>query len=403
MTGARDIFTRRGINPEVRDARPYVRFERGDYSAAIAADPTVRATYLQWLTGNSDGGGYVMLKTPVPGAPPVNTQFRPDNPVRKRERDGSITEAKYLLQRAPRAMYAHTHPLKSGNTARHVANKHGGKNVVTEHQHESPRKDPDQSPEKRLDMHPLSAALLPSARRVFFALEGVLKADALLSAGECVFDVPSVTLWQAPELEAFARTLTVPVYVVPDADWADNPQVALQAFECRERLRGHGVDAHVAAPPGPDKGVDDFLGGGGRVEDMAVLEREMSPGFHAWARSLDVRADRAKTDVAVMAWLALHADDSGTALKSAQIIAQYVGRAHQVVHRSVARLLDAGVVTWDGDLVFHFDRFIRVERRRKPFNLGPGWAQLPRLVLRDDLRAVQRKVSIEGRYVHSTP
>ncbi|MDP9331105.1 MAG: DUF3854 domain-containing protein [Actinomycetota bacterium] len=430
MKEARDIFTKRGISVRVREARPYVRFERAQYDDVLAADRDLPETYLKWLGGMSHGGGWAMLKTPISGEPPIRTQFRPDNPVPKRERDGSITEAKYLFRRGPRERYSHLHPLKrhqwddprTGGTRmerhelwrertdKHVKKKHPGIDaddgwMMPLHEHESPRKDPDVSLEKRLDMHPLSAELLPSAERVFFVIEGVLKADALLSAGECAFDVPSVSMWRAPELERFAqaRLQGRPVYVVPDGDWRRNEQVALQAFDCREALRGWGVRAQVAAPPLEDgheekdckrrdctKGVDDFLGLGHEVEELIVTEREMSPGFNGWASDQyggDNRSDRVETDVAVMEWLALHANQDGVTLKVAQTIAAHVGRSDKVVATCVDRLAGEGHLIVEGKFAWSEARFIRVRRRRKPLNLGPGWREAERLIVAPELRA----------------
>ena len=130
------------------------------------------------------------------------------------------------------------------------------------------------SVEDRIDLHPRSAALLADADRVFFALEGALKNDAILSAGEAVFSVPSVTLWKPEELQRFAKDFLAgkTVFVVPDADWIGNPMVDWQALLVRTYLREALGDAlvHIAAPPVEffhdtgEKGVDDWLGTYGR-------------------------------------------------------------------------------------------------------------------------------------------
>jgi hypothetical protein len=116
----------------------------------------------------------------------------------------------------------------------------------------------------RLDMHPLAVPLLEEARDVYFVIEGCLKADAVLSTvldtGEpsTVFSVPSVTLWQAEELEDFARERLQGkrVVIVPDSDWVENDAVRTQAFRLQEVLRGWGTDACVAAPTPEPKPCD---------------------------------------------------------------------------------------------------------------------------------------------------
>lgn len=163
------------------------------------------------------------------------------------------------------------------------------------------------STEKRLDMHPRTRKQLGRGKpsRWFFSIEGTPKNDALVSAREAAFNVPSVTMWRAPELGDFAREyLTGLVYVVPDSDWASNPGVALQAFECREFLRGIvGQDfVHVvAAPPkcgdvcdhtgqerkNHKRGADDFLGEGFTPDDLIVLDRHLSYSFSEWAKDLE--------------------------------------------------------------------------------------------------------------------
>jgi hypothetical protein len=175
----------------------------------------------------------------------------------------------------------------------------------------------------RLDIHPWALGRLEGAELVFFALEGTLKADSILSriiasdAEASVFDTISVTTWPPGELRRVARAHLRGklVVVVPDADWVANRNVIWQALMCREFLRACGVAACVAAPPVPAKmledanaflhrkkyechckghgrrgvvgadglcglcggyfkGVDDFLAHGGGLEDLVVVERE---------------------------------------------------------------------------------------------------------------------------------
>jgi hypothetical protein len=123
---------------------------------------------------------------------------------------------------------------------------------------------------RRLDVNPAAYGRLYTAERIFIALEGVFKTDALTQAGEVAIGVPSVTSWVAPELDDFLGRLRrsnpdVRLYVVPDSDWLDpDKDVGRHAFSVRTFLRSRGFSAEVAAPPpaenGAKVGVDDFLG-----------------------------------------------------------------------------------------------------------------------------------------------
>lgn len=70
-------------------------------------------------------------------------------------------------------------------------------------------------------------------------LEGTLKNDAVLSRGEAVFSVPSVTLWDYRELQAFTRTFLEgkTIFIVPDADWFENSPVDRHARLVRSLIR----------------------------------------------------------------------------------------------------------------------------------------------------------------------
>ena len=236
------------------------------------------------------------------------------------------------------------------------------------------------STEKRLDMHPRTRRKVESSRRPsrwFFSIEGTPKNDAIVSAGETAFNVPSVTMWRAPELADFAREyLTSLVYVVPDSDWASNPLVALQAFECRDFLRGIlGRDfVHVAAAPpacgetcrhtGQERkdhkrGVDDFLGEGSTPDDLIVLDRHPSFSFSEWAKDLEFMATRkagraheaAVNRIQVMEWLCLHATRDGRVKRSVSAIAACVRGSDgepvtdDTVYRGIERLVADGALS----------------------------------------------------------
>lgn len=185
--------------------------------------------------------------------------------------------AKYLFPPAPKieVPWYHDHDEayagRPEKRADHVERWHGGVDVVGRHAHTRKRKDASVNYAKRIDVHPFVLPMFEKAERVFFCIEGCIKADAVLSAGEAVFSVPSVTLWEAPEdeLQEFAAVYLhgKTVIIVPDSDWHENGAVLTQAMLVRSALRRMSVRAIVAAPPNLDspdpkkrkQGVDDFL------------------------------------------------------------------------------------------------------------------------------------------------
>ena len=138
---------------------------------------------------------------------------------------------------------------------------------------------------KRLDHNPISAADFSLPGPVFFGIEGTPKNDAMVEwlrnqgRPAKVVNVPSVSTWKAPELALFAlrRMRGNPVVIVPDADWIENDEVIYHAENCALYLRRRcGVNAVIAAPPqrAGHKGVDDFLGDGGSLDELDVIRRD---------------------------------------------------------------------------------------------------------------------------------
>lgn len=228
---------------------------------------------------------------------------------------------------------------------------------------------------RRLSIHPMSRERLQEAHRVFFALEGCLKEAALVSAGEATFSCPSVSLWNAPELENFARRYLggKRVFVVCDSDWdrADDDSVVLQALLARDRLRSFGIDAHAAAPPPggevcvhKDKkhGVDDHLGpcpGEGTVDDLLIIGREAAHGLTEWLANHPARgdtrnrADGRERDGFVLQWLSTHAGSDGVTTVSDATIAKALqpqlgspttDAARRAVERGIRSLIKRGAI-----------------------------------------------------------
>jgi hypothetical protein len=280
---------------------------------------------------------------------------------------------------------------------------------------------------QRLDMHPdTTREVLTAARRVFFVIEGVLKNDALVTAGEAVFNVPSVWQWDAPELEGFARSFLVGkhVYIVPDSDWAENPEVSLAAFAARAalgRVLGHrNVDVAAPTPEpafcplheemvGAKRGVDDYLADRESPDDLVVLGRSQSRQMREWCRryeetprgGLNERGRR--TAAQVLQALAMLADQNGKVSRREQSIARFLGwsgkRAYERVRRAVDSLTwefderDPDPGTWDVGLLDSPLEAIWPGER----NWKGEWDRAPIIVLRKDLRTREHQRRVGDR------
>lgn len=153
----------------------------------------------------------------------------------------------------------------------------------------------------RLDIHPDPQNvknLTQGNGRVYWAMEGVIKADAVHTAlrredpKASVISNPSVTLWMNPETEWVTKKYLQgrEVILLPDADGVKNAQVMRQAKGLQAALINAGAGRVVlAAPPLKDgkiehiklrsghpeerKGVDDHLGAGrGTLGQLSLLE-----------------------------------------------------------------------------------------------------------------------------------
>jgi hypothetical protein len=368
------------------------------------------------------------------------------------------SDGKYMMWPAPRKLERvklnHLRYRTVDSLVEHLLEEHDRDaelpQAEEDHFHEREVKDRDvEPPEKRLDMHPrslnrmLHRHLREQQDRVFFVIEGAVKADALMDAGEVSFDVPSVTLWDSPDLEPFAREYLrgVPTYITPDSDWASNPQVATQAFAAKLALERYGAIAYVAAPTPSrssklcahgrprrsckehrKRGVDDFLGDGRRVDDMTVLARTPSAEFETWSwRRLNVDPGdlrERKADSLILRWMTLHAaDDGAVALSARQVMRYTVGAEVKTVksrrrretiqvesagrvNRAVRRLLEGGELETLDEL--RFGARFWFDNRGAAHPSGDDWDRipddgknrLPVFTIRKDLRADSEPVRL---------
>jgi hypothetical protein len=427
------------ISPEVAGGRGYFRYTPDDDAAVKEAYASLnryqRATTTRWAHQEP---GIIFWHHAAPGCAHVYAQMRPENPIRTGPpvwhyhptvppaKDAVIVyppEAGPKLAGRPlnkRRIYS------AKSMATHITRRHDGVNREDVHSyipmakyvfppgptkkltwtdeqgHLRSRavKDTSVSLAKRLDVHPMALPLIESADRVFYVIEGAIKADAILSQGEAVFSVPSVTLWDPPELAAFAKRYLrqKTVVIVPDMDWHENALVYTQAMLARSFLLALGVErVCIAAPPkeAGQKGVDDFLLAGGDLDDLAVIGRLPQPRQVYWQAVSFRRGDQALRDARVLERLALHAGADGTFAGSLTKLARTLEMNPRAARRAVASLIDSGVIALSaGSLEIHSGFW-----RGRYFNTGEDWIDRPMIVIPPELRAVDVEPEPLGRWI----
>jgi len=458
-----DFFHSRGIPDEIWQARPYLYWRTDDFDHAKAhfadLNPYQRA-FATKIMGQSDGWLIVRHAPPIwPAVPPIYPELRPLEPVRTRgpithwhgdgpapadlawherftgnpqphidrgkkkqggpdDHRGTNTEdrhshqprAKYVFVPSPKMDGAYIHEHGTRTRPAHL-DRHVREDIdpTGRHVHEGRRVKDPMAPDmaRRLDLHPLALRPLREAPVVFFVIEGCIKADAVLANGGAVFSVPSVSLWDCAELPDFAATYLWDkvVVIVPDADWIDNPAVINQGRMAQIRLRRLGVpETHVAAPPRehqgrPTKGVDDFLGAGGCLEDLLVIGNEVPPGLHAYFDRLSFRSDRIRRDEDVALALAMYTDAAGEFVAPLHTLARVIGRNKMSVTRAIRDLEGLGAITVDGDLDIRRN-WIPAGDRGGWFSHEWDWRKRPTITLIPELRSIQRDEQRLGDVLH---
>lgn len=336
-----------------------------------------------------------------------------DHPERARpdEHRGVNTEelhehqalAKYVFPSGARmtGAYVHTHEdgwkrtaaaVRPAKREAHIDRQHEGHDVAGVHTHEVRVPDPDApAMAKRLDVHPMAVQKIIDEPVVFFVIEGCIKADAVLAAGAAVFSVPSVSLWACDELKRFAIDYLRDkvVVIVPDADWTSNDAVINQARMCQAALYRLDVpEIHVAAPPPTlgdraTKGVDDFIGAGGHLEDLLVIDSEPPEAIHDYVLQMGVRRDRARRDEAVIWALSTYTGPNGKFAAPLRTLARLMGMGEMSVSRSIRDLEDVGALTVDGDVTLD-------NIARDYFSRQRDWKARPTIILAPELRSADR-------------
>jgi hypothetical protein len=427
----KDFLHDHAISEEVGMARPYTRFEQGDVNAVVdhyagfgvdARDQRKLERLAETVAGQS--GGLVIAREGY--RKPVPPQLRPDNPVytsnlRMKSYHPTREDARPIFLRDshgkqllnPDGSPKRVRPLTGEARERHIAKYHPEGNV--EHLHNDRRAAkyvlPPGAHGRRLDV-PRPFRRFMRAQRVFFVIEGSLKTDAILSQGEAAFGVPSVTLWDAPELDRFARLFLrdKDVVIVPDADWIDNPLVIAQAMLCRAYLRDPRFCIRrvcVAAPPLLNgavesvggikrKGVDDHLVLGGSLDDMTVIEREAPDELRAWQvlQFSGHRRDRLARNVEALTKLPLYANGRGELHKSLQSFSRILSVRRASVPQMIADLAEAEVLDVDAGA---FEASFQWKDR-----YDFDWDERPRIRFKPEFRASEVPVRL-GDWSNTNP
>ena len=278
--------------------------------------------------------------------------------------------------------------------AAHVAKRgkagHDGVDVEGSHWHTVREKAGDDYLAARIDVHPLGVQRILDAPVVFFVIEGCIKADAVLKDGGAVFSVPSVTLWDCPELQRFAAEYLFDktVVIVPDADWRDKPKVINQAMLCQNALvRAAVPNVLVAAPPATyndhdTKGVDDFIGHDGHLEDLLVIDSKPATGVWEWIASKRLRIDRALRDYEVVLAVSTVTRSKGELVASLQSVAKVLGITDRhTVPRAIKSLEQLGALTHSG----------RLDIKRDWFSRHYEWEEKPTITLIEELRSTESR------------
>jgi hypothetical protein len=403
------FLAKHAISEEIGGRGRYVHFEQGDTDLVTSYFESFGDTKLERFGRTVAGQEEGLIINRVGYGMNIPPQLRPDHPVFRLQAprlsfhpDDLSVKGRYYTTSKGKRVWVPALPV--GPRERHIAKKHPDGNVQGVHLHHPSAKYaiPPGAHGKRLDV-PLPDRIV-RADRVFFVIEGSVKTDAILSTGEAAFGVPSVTLWDAPELNAFIAAMHLrdrQVVIVPDADWANNPDVITQAMLLRTYLRDRHVEAVVAAPPLEDgqvtlKGVDDFLADGRSLEELSVLEREPAANLGAWGALYLNRWDgyrqtsQTSNGMTALAKLSLHADRNGQLYKNLAAVARILGRGRNRVRSTLEDLERAEMIEVEGGLEAGF----QYEDKQTGSRHNYDWDDRPLITIAGRYRAVERFIPL---------
>lgn len=139
-----------------------------------------------------------------------------------------------------------------------------------------------------LDVHPDNYPRLLEGNEPFIVTEGIKKADSAATAGRLTLGLGGTWMWGKKRVRGGAKYGkpellwdwdVIPlegraVYICFDADYREKQGVALAMLRLAERLTERGARVYIMNLPGPEKGLDDYLVGGGSLDE---LERDARP------------------------------------------------------------------------------------------------------------------------------
>lgn len=265
----------------------------------------------------------------------------------------------------------------------------------------------------RIDMNPDPQNIknLNGKGRIYFAMEGSIKNDAILHSLKkedptaTVVNVPSVTLWQqkaglpgeaAGEIAWFTKKYGKgrEIILIPDADGVTNPNVMMQAKAMSTALRSNGAGSViVAAPPvkygtkkvidhfnlpsGVDegrKGIDDHLGAGrgelgqlqySKINNRLIPKYDLSEYTKAaGGDGPKINRSAVKNTEAALAAISGIAGPAGITKLPKKMLAQTSGLPLTSAKEARDRLVDLGIITVEH--VFDEQALSRGRRIRNP-------------------------------------
>jgi hypothetical protein len=162
-----------------------------------------------------------------------------------------------------------------------------------------------------LDVHPRMRHLIDDTSVEITFVEGIKKADALVSRGIPAVAITGVWNWLS-DGEPIPDMLEIPVdgrrvNICFDSDMLHNPNVQDAARRLAEHLASRGAEVWVTylpdKPDGSKMGADDFLVAGGTVSELRMLMRRYDPADFTLVRlSRDERLQLALEDLARRFW-----------------------------------------------------------------------------------------------------
>jgi hypothetical protein len=162
-----------------------------------------------------------------------------------------------------------------------------------------------------LDVHPRMRHLIASPEVEITFVEGIKKADALVSRGMLAVAITGVWNWLS-DGEPIPDMMEIPlsgrrVNICFDSDMLHNPNVQEAAKRFAEYLTERGAEVWITylpdKPDGAKMGADDFLVAGGTVSELRVLMRRYDPADFAIVRlSRDERLQLGLADLERKFW-----------------------------------------------------------------------------------------------------